>query len=561
MTEPGDVLAGRYRLVHRVATGGMGSVWEAWDELLQRRVAIKELIPQPGVSQDDAAIARSRVIREARITARLHHPHAVTLYDVIDHHGQPCLVLQYVPSRTLSSLLADRGLQQVQFVTTVGGEVASALAAAHRVGIIHRDVKPSNVLITPAGAAMITDFGISHAAGDVSLTSTGMVTGTPAYLAPEVARGDQSGFPADVFSLGATLYAALEGTPPFGTDQNAMAILHKVASGQIIPPRRSGPLTTLLGEMLATEPAARPTMSTVAQLLADGVGQPSAPAHGPQPPTIAVPPRTIREWPPEGRSEDGAASPVPPGVQPTPTPANAMVERRRTRTVVLTAAAALVLAGIVLGVWLLVGRSHTAHPTVAASATTGAHSTPGSTHASPRASAPSVKVTSSTPIATSSPAPHPTAAAPPANRTPETTAPARPRTSPPAATVSDTPRTTAPARSGGAQVPTTSAELASAVTAYYALLPVNTDDGWAHLTGKFQTGTARNRQYYQSFWDNIQRVTATGAHGVGPDTAEATITYFFKDGRTAVERTVYSLVRQDGILKIDSSTVLSSTSQ
>ncbi len=254
MTVPGDVLAGRYRLVHRVATGGMGSVWETWDELLQRRVAIKELVPQPGLSWDDAAIARSRVIREARITARLHHPHAVTLYDVIDHGGQPCLILQYVPSRTLNSMLAEQGLLPVRFVTGVGAEVASALAAAHQVGIIHRDVKPSNVLITPAGTAMITDFGISHAAGDVSLTSTGMVTGTPAFLAPEVARGAPSGFPADVFSLGATLYAALEGTPPFGADQNPMAILHKVASGQIIAPRRSGKLTSLLGQMLATDP-------------------------------------------------------------------------------------------------------------------------------------------------------------------------------------------------------------------------------------------------------------------------------------------------------------------
>src|SRR3954453_13044749 len=151
MTVPGDVLAGRYRLVRRIATGGMGSVWEAWDELLQRRGAIKELVPQLGLGDDDSAMARNRVIREARITARLHHPHAVTLYDVVDHDGQPCLILQYVPSRTLSSILAEQGLLQVPFVARVGAEAASALAAAHQVGIIHRDVKPCNVLITPAG--------------------------------------------------------------------------------------------------------------------------------------------------------------------------------------------------------------------------------------------------------------------------------------------------------------------------------------------------------------------------------------------------------------------------
>ena len=372
MTERGDVLAGRYRLVHRVATGGMGSVWEAWDELLQRRVAIKELLPQPGLSQEDAAIARSRVIREARITARLHHPHAVTLYDVIDHHGQPCLILQYVPSQTLSSLLAERGLPGVPFVTAVGAEVADALAAAHRVGIIHRDVKPSNVLITPTGAAMITDFGISHAAGDVSLTSTGMVSGTPAFLAPELARGGPSGFPADVFSLGATLYAALEGTPPFGTDLNAMAILHRVASGQIIPPRRSGPLTTLLGEMLAAEPAARPAMSTVARILADRQRQTSAAVQASQPATVAVPPRTVREWPAENDSADEKVSSNQPRIVSYPAAALA-VEQRRARKILMTAAAALVLVAVVLGAWLLVGRTHTTPPAVAATPGTSAN--------------------------------------------------------------------------------------------------------------------------------------------------------------------------------------------
>src|ERR1700712_3954802 len=304
---PGDLLADRYRLARRIAAGGMGSVWEAWDELLQRAVAIKELLPQPGFSVEDAAMARSRVVREARITARLHHPHAVTLYDVVDHAGQPCLILQYVPSRTLSSILAEQGPPPVSFVTAIGAEVASALAAAHRVGIIHRDVKPSNVLITDTGAGMVTDFGISHAAGDISLTSTGMVTGTPAYLAPEVARGAPSGFPADVFSLGATLYAALEGTPPFGNDQNPMAVLHKVASGQITPPRRSGALTTLLGSMLAAEPAARPTMATVALLLAE------KPAAAPSPaPTVAMPQRTVREWPAATEHAAQTASPVQP---------------------------------------------------------------------------------------------------------------------------------------------------------------------------------------------------------------------------------------------------------
>ncbi len=566
MTGQGDVLAGRYRLVHRVAAGGMGSVWEAWDELLQRRVAIKELLPQPGVSTQDAAVARGRVIREARITARLHHRNAVTLYDVIDHGGQPCLILQYVPSRTLNSILAEQGLLQVPFVTAVGAEVASALAAAHHVGIIHRDVKPSNVLITPDGVAVITDFGISHAAGDVGLTSTGMITGTPAFLAPEVARGAPSGFPADVFSLGATLYTALEGTPPFGRDQNPMAILHKVASGQIIPPRRSGRLTTLLVQMLTADPAARPTMSTVARLLPDLQGRGSAATPDPQPPTIAVQPQpvavpaeTAGEWPTD---HDQGSGPVWAVVADVASAASASGRRirRRPLAVVLAAVAVLLLAG--LGAWLLVGGSRTVPPTAGRNPV----SVPSS--ATPRAPTPqgisepttSPSTTISAQRVVSVPAAHAAPPAPSTTRPAATTTAARQTTSHrPAHTRSPTPQTPHTTPSATAQVAPTSAQLAAAITDYYALLPANTDLGWAHLTNNFQTGTAQDRQYYQRFWNSIKRVTATNAHGASPDTAEAIITYYFTDGRTAVEPTVYSLVVQGGVLKIDSSTVLNST--
>ena len=565
MTMAGDVLGGRYRLARRIATGGMGSVWEAWDELLQRRVAIKELVPQPGFSDEDGATARSRVVREARITARLHHPHAVTLYDVIDHDGQPCLILQYVPSRTLSSVLAEQGPPPVAFVTAIGAEVAAALAAAHRVGIIHRDVKPSNVLITATGAAMITDFGISHAAGDISLTSTGMVTGTPAYLAPEVARGATSGFPADVFSLGATLYAALEGAPPFGNDQNAMAILHKVASGQIIPPRRSGALTTLLGSMLDAEPAARPAMATVAHLLAaDPGGRPAAvPAAEPSP-TIAVPPRTVRDWPAQIDPLTDAESPIPTATFPKPAATTAVGEWRRSRAALLTAATVVILTGVLLGGWLLLGRSHTQQPG-AASGGAAIFRTPTSTRAAAHRStpAPTTNSASSTLGAIAHPAPR---AAAPATGSTATTAATRSSSSATRSSSSAAAGATAsatPAAPGSSTSPAqpTPVQLAAAITDYYALLPGNTDQGWAHLTHNFQTGTARNRQYYQHFWDSIQRVTADDAHGTGPHTAEARITYLFTDGRTAVEPTLYSLVQQGGILKIDSSTVLSSTTQ
>jgi hypothetical protein len=569
MTVPGDVLAGRYRVVRRVAAGGMGSVWEAWDELLQRLVAIKELLPQPGLSKDAAAMARSRVIRQARITARLHHSNAVTLYDVIDHGGQPCLILQFVPSRTLNSVLAERGLLKVPFVTGVGAEVAAALAAAHQVGIIHRDVKPSNILITPAGAAMITDFGISHAAGDVSLTSTGMVTGTPAFLAPEVARSAPSGFPADVFSLGATLYAALEGTPPCGTDQNAMAMLHKVASGQIIPPRRSGELTSLLGQMLATDPAARPAMSTIARLLADLQARTSAVPRDAPPQTITVPPQplpvpsgTAGAWATGRGPGNGAESAVVPDSAPAavaPTGGSG----RRPLVIALLAAAVLLLTGV--GAWVLVGSGSSPQ---AAGGKNPVHVPARATTTS--GSAQSLRTSPSTPLLPAPPV------APPTTVPPEiTTAAARATTHPLATTsvaarqgastgsatsLSPPPHTTSSTtRSATAQPAPTAAQLATAITDYYALLPGNTDQGWALLTRNFQTGTAQSRQYYQHFWDSIYRVTATDARGATPDTAAAKITYYFKDGRVAVEPTLYFLLPQGGTLKIDSSTVLSST--
>ncbi len=293
VTAVGEVIADRYRLVHQIAVGGMGLVWEAWDELLLRRVAVKQLLTQPGLAEQEIVTARNRVIREARITARLHHPNAVTLYDVVDHAGYPCLIMQFVPSVSLSSLLHEHGPLPTTVVARIGADIASALVAAHAVGIVHRDVKPGNVLITDDGTAKLTDFGISHAVGDITLTATGMVSGTPAYLAPEVARGGDSGFPADVFSLGSTLYAALEGSPPFGVDPNPMAVLHRVGSGRIDPPRRSGSLTPLLLRMLAPGPPDRPVMLEVAQTLA---GRPiEVRTLRDVPPTAAISAQTIRE--------------------------------------------------------------------------------------------------------------------------------------------------------------------------------------------------------------------------------------------------------------------------
>ncbi|QFZ19715.1 serine/threonine-protein kinase [Saccharothrix syringae] len=276
MTEVGSLVAGRYRVRERLGGGAMGVVWQASDERLGRVVALKQLVVPPGA---DLAEAVRRAEREGRIAARLQHPNAVTVHDVVEQDGRPVLVMEYVRARSL----AESGRLAPERAARVGAQVAGALAAAHAAGIVHRDVKPGNVLITAEGTAKITDFGIARAVGDVAVTRTGLLAGTPAFLSPEVARGGEPGPASDVFSLGATLYAVVEGRPPFGDGDNPIALLHTVAAGRFPPPAHAGPLTGLLLDMLRTDPATRPTMAQVADRLA-------APAvHAPPPATHAVP--------------------------------------------------------------------------------------------------------------------------------------------------------------------------------------------------------------------------------------------------------------------------------
>ena len=317
MSTPTALVADRYRLVKMLGAGGMGIVWQAWDSRLRRPVALKMLRTQPELTEGDRQLATDRAMREARITAGLHHPHAVTVFDVVEHDGQPCIVMQLIESTPLSELLREHGPFTPAEAAHIGAEVASALAAAHALKIVHRDVKPGNILITGDGSALISDFGISHALGDASLTATGMVHGTPAYLAPEVAQGLPTSFASDVFSLGSTLYAMVEGQPPFGTDKNPIALLHKVARGGYAAPKHAGPLAPLLRKMLASQPKRRPTMASVADAL-DSLHRESAAA---------------------GRSRwvsSRSDSTRPPSVGPaTPTrgPWRTMLPRRRSRTI------------------------------------------------------------------------------------------------------------------------------------------------------------------------------------------------------------------------------------
>ncbi|XVS63862.1 serine/threonine-protein kinase [Actinosynnema sp. CA-299493] len=259
-------VGGRYALVERIGSGAMGVVWRARDELLDREVAVKQL-RWPDLTADEVEVARARAMREARNAARLQHPDAISVFDVVVEDDRPWLVMEYLPSRSLAGLLAERGRLGPDEAARIGGRVAAALAAAHAAGIVHRDVKPSNVLIGHDGTVKLTDFGISRATGDGTLTDSGMITGTPAYLAPEVARGEQPDQASDLFSLGATLYAATEGRSPHGVSDNSFGLLYRAAAGLIEPPTRSGPLTGVLMRLLASDPAARPTAVEAVELL------------------------------------------------------------------------------------------------------------------------------------------------------------------------------------------------------------------------------------------------------------------------------------------------------
>jgi len=263
------MITNRYRIEERIGVGAMGVVWRAVDELLGRTVAMKELLAVPaGESGPELEESRKRILREGRIGARLQHPHVISMFDVVIHEDRPWLVMEYLPSESLAARITREGPLTAVETADIGRQMADGLAAAHLAGVVHRDVKPGNVLIAADGLVKLTDFGVSRAVDEVQLTRTGVIAGTPAYLAPEVAQGRQPTAASDIFALGATLYTAVEGVPPFGLDDNAYALLHKVATGEPEPPRQAGGLTGVLLRLLSVDPEARPSAAQARDLLA-----------------------------------------------------------------------------------------------------------------------------------------------------------------------------------------------------------------------------------------------------------------------------------------------------
>jgi hypothetical protein len=264
---PSDrLVAGRYRLRTALGSGGMGTVWRARDEVLDRDVAVKEITFPRGLSDADRAVLVERTRREARAAARLDHPSAVTVYDVVEQDGAPYLVMELVDARTLADVVREDGPLSPQRTAEVGLALLGALEAAHSRGIVHRDVKPSNVMVRDDGRVVLTDFGIATSTGDSSLTSTGLLLGSPAYIAPERARGKPPEPASDLWSLGATLFTAVEGRPPYSGDEPILTVT-AVVTGEHEPFVAAGPLEPLLEGLLEKDPALRLDAARARELL------------------------------------------------------------------------------------------------------------------------------------------------------------------------------------------------------------------------------------------------------------------------------------------------------
>ncbi|MEV0641889.1 serine/threonine-protein kinase [Streptomyces sp. NPDC050619] len=259
--EAGDRIADRYLLREPVGTGGMGVVWLAWDERLERRVAVK-------CARLDDDRATRRLMGEARNAGRLHHPNIVGVFDFVDEGATCWIIMEYVPSRSLAQIVTERGPLTPEEAGSIGCQIAAALAKSHDEGVVHGDVTPENILVTEEGVARLTDFGISRALwSDVTQSATYSVRGKPRYLAPELAKGQPAGEKSDVFSLGASLFSAVEARSPYGEAEHLMAYLARAVEGHIEPMRRAGPLEEPLTALLEVEPRRRPDAAGAQKLL------------------------------------------------------------------------------------------------------------------------------------------------------------------------------------------------------------------------------------------------------------------------------------------------------
>ncbi|MFD0373507.1 protein kinase [Streptomyces sp. NPDC127114] len=315
----GRLLAGRYRLGVVLGRGGMGTVWRAVDETLGRTVAVKELRFPNSIDEDEKRRLITRTLREAKAIARIRNNGAVTVYDVVDEDDRPWIVMELIEGKSLADAVREDGTLTPRRAAEVGLAILDVLRSAHREGILHRDVKPSNVLIAEDGRAVLTDFGIAQVEGDPSITSTGMLVGAPSYISPERARGHKPGPAADLWSLGGLLYAAVEGCPPYDKG-SAIATLTAVMTEPVDPPKNAGPeLEKVIYGLLAKDPAQRLDDAGARALLRAVLDAPEAPPKPSPESTRVVPLPPIPE-----RSPAGSGDPAKPAK-----PADVAAERMR----------------------------------------------------------------------------------------------------------------------------------------------------------------------------------------------------------------------------------------
>ena len=517
-----QLIAGRYQVLRAIGHGGMGTVWLCRDQILGREVAVKHVGALPG----ESATETKRAMREARSAAALNHPNAVAVYDVVNHDGRPWLVMEYVEGQTLADEISHAGQLSPQRVADIGSQLAGALARAHERGIVHRDIKPGNVLIDKAGRPKISDFGIARGNGDEQLTQIGFLTGTPGYLSPELARGGDPHSASDVWALGATLYAAVEGQPPYEPNSNPIALLRTIATQPPRPMTHAGAVGPAIHQMMLEDPAGRWDMATSAQRLGR-IARVESTAVLPRVDPAETAVMAARPLDPTQRLE--AAAPVVAmaadrrteggghrdlnvrAAMPSP------VERRSGRRWLPLAFVALLLVGLGAAAYLL-------GPLGDKSSTTAAQGTRRAT----------------TPVRTTVPRTTPV-------RTTEPSATQAVTTPPAASTPTEVPKTTS----------SVSRNLESFVSSYYSNVTRDRESTWQELAPSMQTA-AGGRHGYDGFWKTIARVTVNQTRSnPSAKSAVVSLTFTRKDGTTSTETHRLTFATDAGGYLIESDQLLS----